>query len=103
VSSQAVGMTHKRDEVAQEQTMSIEEKIQNALQGATDVYTDEKLEDGDYYADHYKDHLEHCAKVAQAGHALSYAAPVKMPDAGKVGVGGKKGGAFGATRVAPKG
>eukprot|EP00967_Tisochrysis_lutea_P119808 scaffold195867_cov39-Tisochrysis_lutea.AAC.1 len=83
--------------------MTVEEKIQNALQGGAEVYSDEKLDDGDYFAEHYKEHLEHCAKVAQTGHAISYAAPIRKPDAmGKGSQGGKKGGAFGATRVAPK-
>jgi len=100
VSSQAVGMTHKRDEIGSEKTMSVAEKVQSALEGATETHTDEKLEDGDYYAEHYKEHLAHCAKVAQVGHAISHAAPVNMPSesaGGKPGA-SKKGG----SRVAPK-
>ena len=81
-----------------------------ALEGAKSVYSEETLEDGDFYADHYKEHLEHCSKVAQVGHAISHAAPEKKPGqqsggGGKPGLAPKKStglGLFASPRVAPK-
>ena len=109
VSSQAVGMTHKRDEPEAEKG-NTEARIMAALEGAKSVYSEETLEDGDFYADHYKEHLEHCSKVAQVGHAISHAAPEKKPGqqsggGGKPGLAPKKStglGLFASPRVAPK-
>ena len=68
----ALHVAHERDESAVEASMSIDDKLGNALDGAKRVYTNEAmLEDGAFYASHHADQLAYIAAKGASSNAHS--------------------------------